>query len=109
MKLEIGPYEAIDWSKVPAEEYPGETGSVTWRTLQKGEVRIRMVECSPGYLSDHWCTKGHVIFVVKGEVVNELKDGRETVLRADMGYTVSDGGEAHRSRSEKGATMFIVD
>ena len=109
MKLDIGAFEAIDWSKVAVTEHAGETGVATWRTLQKGDVRIRMVEYSAGYLADHWCQKGHIVLVVKGEVINELRDGKTSVLREGMGYTVSDEGEAHRSSTKTGATLFIVD
>ena len=45
-----------------------------------------------------------------GELVSELKDGRRFTLKAGMGYQVSDHGDAaHRSVTEKGATLFIVD
>ena len=75
-----------------------------------GEVRVRMVEYSPGYLADHWCDRGHIIYVVKGEMVSELKDGRSFPMKAGMSYQVSDFGDSpHRSRTETGVTLFIVD
>jgi hypothetical protein len=109
MKLDIGEFGTIDWRHVPATEHPGETGMATWRTVERGDVRVRMVEYSAGYLADHWCIKGHVILVVTGELVNELQDGRKNVLSAGMCYTVSDGGEPHRSQTSNGAKLFIVD
>jgi len=109
MRLDIGPFGAIDWSEVPVTEHPGETGVATWRTVLKGDVRIRVVEYSPGYVADHWCEKGHVILVVEGEIVTQLKDGREFSLKKGMSYTVRDDGEAHRSMTPTGATLFIVD
>ena len=109
MKLEAGTFSTIDWAKVPSTEHAGETGIATWRTVQAGDVRVRMVQYSPGYVADHWCSKGHVILVVEGELVTELKDGRKFTLRKGMGYTVKDEGEAHRSVTRDGATLFIVD
>ena len=109
MKLEIGAFEAIDWSKIPATTHPGESGVATWRTVQKGDVRIRMVDYSPDYVADHWCDKGHVVLVIEGELTTRLKDGRDIQLRKGMSYTVRDGGEAHRSASRQGARLFIVD
>jgi len=109
MRLDIGPLEAIDWNEIPATRHAGETGVATWRTLQKGEVRIRMVEYSPGYLADHWCEKGHVIHVVKGELITELSDGTVLSLCLGMSYVVGDKEGAHRSRTATGATLFIVD
>ena len=109
MKLTIGEFATIDWDDVVAEEHPGEQGAAIWRTVQRGDLRIRMVEYSPGYIADHWCQKGHVILVVKGELSTELKDGRVLTLMAGTSYIVSDGGEAHRSSTAKGATLFLVD
>lgn len=109
MRLEAGPFSTIDWEQVPSTEHPGETGIATWRTVQAGEVRVRKVEYSAGYVADHWCSKGHVILVLEGELVTELKDGRTFTLRKGMTYTVKDGGEAHRSLAKERALLFIVD
>ena len=76
MKIPPLPFTVTDWDQVPRTEHPGETGMGYWRTLNIGDVRVRMVEYGPGYLADHWCDRGHIIYVVKGEMVSELKDGR---------------------------------
>ena len=68
-----------------------------------------MVEYSPGYPADHWCDRGHVLYVLQGELDTELRDGRRFTLRAGMSYQVADGAEAHRSRTQTGAKLFIVD
>lgn len=109
MKLDIGEFAAIDWEKVPKVEHAGEKGIATWQTVQRGDVRIRMVEYSRGYLADHWCQKGHIILIVEGELLTQLKDGREIKLTRGMCYAVSDEGEAHRSSAAAGARLFIVD
>lgn len=110
MKLPTMPFSITDWSKVAVTEHPGETGMALWRTFTAGDLRVRMVEYTPGYLADHWCDRGHVLFVLSGELVSELKDGRRFTLTAGMSYQVSDFGDAaHRSFTETGATLFIVD
>src|SRR3569832_1042101 len=110
MQLAALPFTVTDWSAVPTTEHPGETGRALWRTLQVGDVRIRMVEYSPGYLADHWCDRGHVLFVLKGELDSELRDGRTFKLTAGMRFQVSDFGDAaHRSSPATGAALFIVD
>jgi hypothetical protein len=109
MKLQIGEFGVIDWERVPAVEHAGEKGTAKWRTVQRGDVRIRMVEYSPGYVADHWCEKGHVILVLKGELHTDLKDGRRFTLTAGMSYAVSDSGESHRSTTVEGATLYVVD
>lgn len=103
------PYQTIDWSAVPRTEHPGETGTGFWRTLQLPGLRIRIVEYSPGYLADHWCRKGHIVHCLEGEFVSELQDGGQSVLRRGMTYVVSDEASSHRSRTENGVKLLIVD
>jgi hypothetical protein len=80
-----------------------------WRTIELGTVRIRMVEYSPGYVADHWCERGHVVLVLDGELVTELRDGRTFTLTPGQSYVVADHDGAHRSRTQAGARIFIVD
>lgn len=110
MKLPAQPFTVTDWDTVPVTEHAGETGIATWRTLNIGDVRIRRVDYSPGYLADHWCDRGHILFVLEGELETELKDGRRFTLKAGQSYEVSDFGDsAHRSATKTGAKLFIVD
>lgn len=109
MHLRDIPFGTTDWAAVPETRHPGETGEAIWRTCQFGEVRVRMVEYSPGYLADHWCDKGHIILVLAGEMTTELKDGRAVSMKPGLSYQVGDGAMAHRSRTEQGAKLFIVD
>jgi hypothetical protein len=70
----------------------------------------RADEYSPGYCADHWCDRGHVLYVLEGELDTELRDGRKFKLKAGMSYQVSDFGDAaHRSSTKTGAKLFIVD
>ena len=84
-------------------------GVATWRTRQFGDIRVRMVEYTPGYLADHWCVKGHVLLCTEGELHTELADGRRFTLKPGMSYQVADGAEPHRSSTAVGAKLFIVD
>jgi hypothetical protein len=110
MKIPDLPFTVTDWSTVDASRHAGETGEAIWRTQNIGDIRIRQVQYSPGYLADHWCDRGHILYVLSGEIVSELRDGRRFALSQGMSYQVSDFGDAaHRSYSPKGATLFIVD
>jgi hypothetical protein len=109
MQMTAIPFGTTDWSQVPPTSHPGETGTATWRTQLFGDVRVRMVEYSPGYLADHWCVKGHVVLCLSGELHTELRDGRRVTLAPGMSYQVADHAMAHRSSSRTGATLFIVD
>lgn len=110
MKIPPLPFTVTDWSEVEPTRHEGESGHALWRTITIGEIRIRLVEYSPGYVADHWCDRGHILYVVTGRLVSELKDGRRFELEAGMSYQVSDFGDAaHRSSTATGATLFIVD
>ena len=103
------PFGTTDWSGVERTVHAGETGSATWRTQTFDGIRVRMVEYSPGYVANHWCSKGHILFCIEGELRTELEDGRLFVLKPGMSYQVADNAEPHRSSTERGARLFIVD
>lgn len=103
------PFETIDWSRVSSTVVVGASGSATVRTVQLEGLRIRMLEYSAGYLADHWCKLGHLVFVLEGELINEHQDGRVNVLTAGMSYHVSDGLSSHRSRTNGPVKLLIVD
>ncbi|WP_050463336.1 DHCW motif cupin fold protein [Herbaspirillum autotrophicum] len=109
MEISNLPFGTTDWNQVERTEHAGITGTAWWRTCQFGPIRVRMVEYTPGYLADHWCSKGHVLLCLEGELETELDDGRKFTLRPGMSYQVADNAEAHRSSTVAGARLFIVD
>lgn len=109
MQIAGVPFQVIDWQQAVRTDHPGETGSARWATREVGNVRVRLVDYSPGYLADHWCERGHVVHVLDGELVSELRDGRRFVLAAGQTYIVADGDGAHRSSTSTGARLLIVD
>lgn len=109
MQMSAIPFGITDWSGLERTEHQGERGLAYWRTRVFGEIRVRMVEYTPGYLANHWCVKGHILLCTEGELHTELEDGRVFTLRPGMSYQVADNAEAHRSYTEVGAKLFIVD
>lgn len=109
MKLENIAFGTTDWAQIATENHPGEVGFATWKTQKFNDIRVRFVEYSPGYLADHWCSKGHILLCLEGELHTELDDGRTFVLTPGVSYQVADNAEAHRSYSPTGAKLFIVD
>lgn len=103
------PFATTDWSTIEPTTHPGETGVAYWRTLHFGSIRVRMVQYAPGYVADHWCSKGHILLCLEGELETELQDGRTYTLTAGQSYQVADNAEPHRSRTKIGAILFIVD
>jgi quercetin dioxygenase-like cupin family protein len=109
MEMTDIPFGVTDWSQIPATEHKGETGMAYWRTASFGGIRVRMVEYTPGYCADHWCSKGHILLCLEGQLHTELRDGRSFVLTPGTSYQVADQADAHRSSTATGAKLFIVD
>jgi hypothetical protein len=103
------PFQTIDWTAVPKIEHKGESGTAFWQTVQFQGLRIRIVEYSNDYLADHWCQKGHIVHCLEGEFISELKNGKEFLFTKGMTYVVSDDLSSHRSLSENGVKLMIID
>ena len=111
MRLENMPEVTVNWSRESPALIEGARGHFLVRARRSGEIQQRIVDYAPGYVADHWCLKGHVLYVLSGELTIEHEDGSSPVaLAADVSWSVGDGERpAHRVRSEAGARVFIVD
>ncbi len=103
------PFQSIYWDLIPKSEHSGESGTAWWQTIQFEGIRIRLVEYSPGYMADHWCEKGHIVHCLDGQFISELKNGKKSIIRKGMSYIVSDNLSSHRSISEAGVKLMIID
>lgn len=103
------PFQTIDWTSIKKIEHKGETGSAYWQTMQLEGLRLRIVEYSKDYLADHWCQKGHIVHCLEGEFISELSTGEKITLTKGETYVVSDELSSHRSLSENGVKLLIID
>ena len=102
-------FQIVNWNLIETIEYKGEVGNAFWKTIQFDGLRIRIVEYSKGYLADHWCKKGHIVHCLEGDFMTELEGGSKFSLKKGMSYIVSDELSSHRSFSEYGVTLLIID
>jgi hypothetical protein len=109
MNISLFPFQITDWSNIQKEEHKGETGIAYWQVKMVNDIRVRVVEYTAGYKADHWCSKGHIIYCIEGEMDTELADGRLMKLSKGMCYFVGDKSEAHRTSTSAGCKLFIVD
>ena len=109
MEMRKIPFGITNWAEINPTEHQGETGQAYWRTKQFDNIRVRLVEYTPGYLADHWCNKGHILLCLEGELYTELDDGRRFILTPGISYQVADNSESHRSSTQTGAKLFIID
>lgn len=110
MNIQDVPFHVTDWSQVTMVEHRGKKGTSFWKTFEAGNIRVRMVEYSQGFKSDHWCSRGHVLLVLEGELIIKLKKGQEYNLGPNTSFQVADDKtNPHLAYSPKGAVVFIVD
>jgi len=110
MQIINDPYIKINWDEVPITKQSGETGNTYCRTVESGNIRIRLVEYSHSYKADHWCCRGHVIHILDGEISFELKDGSVIRLIKGMSCCLSDSQDIpHKSSTITGAFLLIID
>lgn len=107
--MNIIPFQTINWQNIKRSEHKGETGIAIWQTLQLNGLRIRKVEYAANYLADHWCQKGHIVHCLEGEFISELSTGEKLKLIKGDTYVVSDNESSHKSYSENGVSLLIID
>ncbi|HET6767325.1 MAG TPA: hypothetical protein VFH08_08000 [Chitinophagaceae bacterium] len=91
MEISSYPFHILDWSSVPKEEDKGKTGIVYRQVFMMGEIE-----------SEKWNT-----LPVTKQIIGAAKD--ILFFAAGMTYFVGDDCEAHRSSTQKGCKLFIVD
>jgi len=109
MEFENIPFQVINWDDVVRTIHPGTSGTAFWQTIQFKGLRVRIVEYSSGYLADHWCQKGHIVHCLEGAFTSELQNGENFHLTKGMSYIVSDELSSHRSATQNGVKLLIID
>ncbi len=109
MELIDFPANLTIWEKISAVELKGETGTSFIRIYEEGNIRLRMIEYSENYYADHWCSRGHIIFMLEGELIYEQKNGKTFNLLQGNSFLVADNVDEHLVRTKIGARVFIVD
>ena len=93
MKIPTLPFTLIDWPNVAPVEHAGVTGKAIWRVFQVGDLRIRHVEYTPGYLADLNVIDPDRLNLGPPEIVQDLPAGGTRLLQPARGYlwTVKSG------------------
>ena len=108
MKITNNPFKVIDWDKISETEHSAETGYSLWKTFESGNVRARIVVHTADFMADHYCEKGHIIFVLEGKLNIRLKDGSEYKISKGMSVIMEDSvSNPHLAYTEVKTTLFI--
>jgi uncharacterized cupin superfamily protein len=109
MNIQDVPFSTINWEAMTPTAHPGKKGIIISRVFEMGNIHVRMVEFTPGFVANHWCSKGHMLHVLEGDLITELTDGRKFVSTAGQSFAIPDDLDAHRDSTETGARVLIVD
>jgi hypothetical protein len=103
------PFQTTDWTNIEKTKHKGYTGYAIWQTKIFDNIRVRLVEYSENYEADHWCSKGHIVYCLAGEFISKLDNNISFTLTQGMCYIVSDDLSAHKSFSQNGVKLLIID
>ncbi len=103
------PFQTINWDAVEKVVHTVTAGATIEQTIQLPGIRIRMVQYPPGYVADHWCHKGHIVYCISGTVNCEMETGGMFTLTQGMCYVVSDNCSSHRSVTTGSVSLLIID
>ncbi len=79
-----------------------------YKAFQQGNRRLRLVEFTTEFVEPDWCTKGHIGFVLDGEMQVDF-DGRTVRLCAGDGIFIPGGDEhRHMARVSAGRVRLIL-
>lgn len=99
----------IDWEKIPEEKFNGLNGFTISKTEKTGNLQIRLVYYSEQYEADHWCNKGHVIYVQEGELWIDFKDGNSMKVEKGNLCVLGENNQPHKARTIEKAEVLIID
>jgi ethanolamine utilization protein EutQ (cupin superfamily) len=90
----------VDFAALPWEEKaPG----VRFKTLIRGNQRLRLVEFTNEFKDRDWCLKAHIGYVLEGELEITFDDAIERLAAGD-GIFIA-GGEQERHRAHVKGTL----
>ncbi len=99
--------------------YQVDFGSMPWQQPRAGTRfkareqdgwRLRLAEFTGDFVEPEWCTKGHIGYVLEGEMEVDFH-GRVVTFRAGDGLFIPPGDEhGHKARVLSGtARVFLVE
>jgi len=82
-------FETIQWQIMA----PG----ARHRMVERDGKRIRLVELTDSFIENDWCLKGHVGYLIEGELEFTFESGTERLKPGD-GFLIRGKVDKHRAR-----------
>jgi hypothetical protein len=103
------PLEPTDWSRVDEVQESGESGHAICKTRTFGDIRLRLIDYTPGFVAASWCLKKHIMHCIAGAITVHVQDRPGIAFQEGMSLVTDDDGPPHRLSTEIGAVLLIVD
>jgi mannose-6-phosphate isomerase-like protein (cupin superfamily) len=85
----------VDFGSMPWEQL---AAGVRFKTCEQNGQRLRLAEFTKEFTEADWCTKGHVGYVLEGEMEVDFR-GKTVAFRAGDGLFIPPGSEhGHKAR-----------
>jgi hypothetical protein len=80
------------------------------KVVQRGDVRIRLLELTPRFVEHGFCTRGHIGYVLEGEVELSFADGSLALRAGDAVFLRAGDEHGHRARAvTPRVLLFLVE
>lgn len=92
------------------ESTPWDTSNIgiEQKTYSDGDQKLRLIVFKDDFIEDGWCTKGHVGYVLEGEMKIDINGSIYNYKQGDA--LMIDSGEKHKHkvRIEKGKYVKLI-
>ena len=94
-------FNASDWSS-PA---PG----VREKVAVVGKQRLRLVEFTPEFVEEDWCTRGHIGYMLEGELEIAFEDHTIRLREGDGSFVPSGEASRHKATALTAVARLILE
>jgi hypothetical protein len=90
-------------------KWPSWKNGTRIKYLQSGNKNLRLQEFTSDFVDPTWCDKGHVGFVIQGELEIDFQEGRKVYFPEGSELFIN-AGDKHKARSiTSTALLFLVE
>jgi quercetin dioxygenase-like cupin family protein len=92
-------FESMKW------ENPQE--GVYQKIYSKGDKRMRLLKFTESFVEDDWCTKGHIGYVLSGEMEIDFNGEVKSYIKGD-GLWIEEEESKHKVSIKKGNQVELI-
>ena len=93
-----------------ALEWQGGIRGARFKVFRSGSKQIRLLEFTSEFIEPDWCEKGHIGFVVKGEIEIDFRGSIVRYPEASGLFIPAGSASGHKARSvTPAALLFLIE